>query len=225
MATFTINEKRNTDWDMDFLRKTISAAAPKTRTVDIPLRDGVIDITESSDGVVRYRNRQITMNCEIRKPRIEWPHLQMELANLYHGKIVTVSFGDDPDHYWIGRMTVGAIQDNTTTANITFTLDAEPFRRTTDAIKVSEITLAANADEQVSINLLGHARGYIMLVPDGTEWSAIDIVINGIPYRVFPGTAIRGELLPALTESMNITFRNEYALSQKFTYKVVGGDL
>lgn len=218
MAYVTINDKRNVDWGMDFLGKVIAPAAPKNKTVDIPYRDGSI-VIESSGGI-KYSNRQISIRCEIRKPRIEWPHLQMELANEYHGKLVKVSFDDDPDHFWCGRCSVGQITDNKATATIIFTINAEPFRRCTEPLLEETVSIASGQSESFTFDNTS-PRAYITLKGITTNET---ITVNATEYAA--GYNFTNEMAGILVVgNPGFTLQNNSNNTRTYTVKVFGGDL
>lgn len=237
MAIVTINGKVNTDWNIDFLGKTIESPSVKTSVIEIPLRDGVIDLTDDLDGIVHYNNRQIEMRFEIRAERIEWPHLQMELFNAYHGQILKVIFDDDPDHYWTGRGIVTEIEDHKSTAGIKIIVDAEPFRRLIQPlwsgnIELSEAQRVVLLGQYGMITELNHPRGYIdldMSRNENNNWLKLyfadaDNTEYFINYaRVYNKDV--NALLPNLYNGSTLTVSNPYTITQKLNVAIIGGDL
>lgn len=236
MAYVTINGKRNMDWGLDFLGKTISAPEIKKNTVDIPLRDGIIDLTEDMDGIVRYKNRTIEMRFEIRAKRIDWPHLQMELFNAYHGQRVEVIFDDDSDHYWTGRASVSAIEDHTSTAGIKVIVDAEPFRRLIEPIWKGNIELSgANRIVLIGnygfVKELGHPRGFIDLDMGRSadnNWVLVNFNDGTADYRLNYASVYKKDvnaILPGLYPSSTLEISSTYSGTQKVNVAILGGDL
>ena len=159
-------------WYMDFTHKEIAEASAKTNSIDIPLTDGSTDLTELLSGKVRYKNRQIKIDLEIRAPRHDWPGLISAFQAAYNGKMITVRFSDDTEHFWEGRASVGPLKDKKATAGITVTVDALPFKREM-VEKTMDVTVAAS--ETVTV-LCREMRGYPlfyvsadMTVSDGVE--------------------------------------------------------
>lgn len=232
MATVSINGKINTDWNMDFLGKSIEAPKVKTKSIDVPLRDGIIDLTEALDGIVHYNNREIEMRFEIRAERIEWPHLQMELANAYHGKTVQVIFDDDSDHYWTGRAYVSEIADHKSTAGIKITVEAEPFRRTVASL-ITKTYASETTQEDINLEGLGHSRLYIK-VNDATtpnpggggriNWTSLVVTVDGESYRVTYNTKNPNLYLPVLTDN-NTSISVSVVANYGMAIDIIGGDL
>lgn len=232
MATVSINGKINTDWNMDFLGKTIEAPKVKTKKINIPMRDGSIDLTESLDGIAHYENREIEMRFEIRASRIEWPHLQMELANAYHGQIVSIIFDDDSDHYWTGRAYVSEIADHKSTAGITITVDAEPYRRTVAPLWKKAYD-HETVEESISLGSFGHMRGYMTINngltpnPEGgggkINWLRFSVTVDGEEFKVSYNSKNPNAYLPVLLQGNEITINA--TVSVGLVVEIVGGDL
>lgn len=102
------------DWQIvPSTRPAFSMPSVKTKTVDIPGGDGLIDLTESLTGYPVYNNRDGSFNfivvndfyepvnsCE------EWFKRYSRIANYLHGKKMKVYLEDDPDWYYEGRFSV-----------------------------------------------------------------------------------------------------------------------
>lgn len=94
--------------DLGLILKNKSISSPKTRgkSVDIPMRNGSLDFTETLGGV-RYGDRTITMNFLLMN--VEFESLEGKkdnLLSLLHGKRMRIIFDDDLAFYWLGRVEV-----------------------------------------------------------------------------------------------------------------------
>ena len=171
-----INDKLNKAWNMDFVHKEISVPQAKTNYVSIPLSDGDMDLTEVLSGQIRYKNRKIVMDFEIRADRREWPMIYSGLQKEYNGRNVVVVFHDDPGYEWHGRATVGQLQDKTATAGIRIEVNAAPFKRERHDNE-KDVTVSGTKNVTISCQ---HMRGYplftvstAMTVNDGRETYSI----------------------------------------------------
>lgn len=118
---------------------SISMPEPRYRFVDVPERDGVIDLSEVLTDRMTYSQRAITFSLfaesdVIRgtdKPPNERVFLELKarFANAYHGKQVEIRFPDDPDSnfYYTGRLTVGE-KSGYNSGKIPITVTAQPYR-------------------------------------------------------------------------------------------------
>lgn len=105
--------------------KKISAPEPQVNYIEIPMRDGAIDLTESVSGSVRYRNREIALVFVLQDDVVN------TISRVYqfcHGKKVKIVFGDDPNFYYEGRLTFNGVDDNKESAKLSASVYADPFK-------------------------------------------------------------------------------------------------
>ena len=120
--------------DIDFLEeyglylidREIGVAAPNLYQTTVPGRNGKLDLTDFY-GDVTFQNRSIKMKFA-KKVDKDTKELQYFLERKYSGQMAKVSFGDDEDYYWNGRLTIESNDDDTEIYQIEFTLDAHPFK-------------------------------------------------------------------------------------------------
>lgn len=118
-----------TNWGLDYLHKEISSPALKTVSVSLPLVHGKTDLTDRmTGGNPVYDNRTLTFVFEMRTFRSTWLTNWSNIAAAVHGKTLQVTLDEDSSWYWIGRVTVGALEDHGSTAGLTITVDAFPFK-------------------------------------------------------------------------------------------------
>ena len=95
------------DWHLVMNEKVIGTPTVKSRTIDLADRDGVLDFTESLTGAPAYETRTLSFRFEYLDSLDEWPEIITEIRNFLHGKRVKIHEPDDPDYYYIGRVSVG----------------------------------------------------------------------------------------------------------------------
>lgn len=113
--------------DLTILGYGIGTPEPRFNYVDVPGKSGVLDLT-SALGPVTYGNRQLwfTVNERANAPG----HISQysALLNKYHGQAVKIVFDDDVEYYYKGRCLVSTEYFDNDTRNITFEVDADPFK-------------------------------------------------------------------------------------------------
>lgn len=135
------------DFGMILTGKEIGYPDPKTTTLDVPGRDGVLDYTGTlTGGEVRFSNRQITLTFANADPARRWNQTQQELINMIHGQKINITITDDPGYYYIGRCTVDSFDQLFHHAVLTVKVDAEPFKVKTNS---TTETFTATSTEQV----------------------------------------------------------------------------
>lgn len=117
-------------WGLMLISKpVISPPTPKTKLVQVPGSDKVIDLTESLTGRVHYEMRQIKLEFMQMEERGRWDSVYSDILDTLHGKKMQIVFDDDPNFYYIGRVAVGDMSGEKAAATITITADVEPYKR------------------------------------------------------------------------------------------------
>lgn len=109
-------------------RPIISSPTPKTIYIDVPASDGVIDLTESMTGEVKYENRKITCEFNVIDARERWSNIYSEILDFLHGREMHVIFDEDPTYQYIGRFAVNEWKSNKVTSTITIEGSVEPYK-------------------------------------------------------------------------------------------------
>lgn len=105
---------------------TIGNPAPQTKLVQVPLRNGSIDLTESLTGNVRYNDREITMSFLYQGTGFEDKF--SEISNEYHGKSVQILFDRDLGYFYKGRAEIGGFSHEKYGGTFTITAICQPFK-------------------------------------------------------------------------------------------------
>lgn len=146
-------------WGMGGINWHFPAAEPKTKYIDIPGRDGILDVTETS-GAVKYSNVEGEISFHvIDKTKFDLSNF----INTYQGKRVEFLVDHDSEHFRVGRMTVSDDNYAEILRKLTLSVNADPFRYSVDDIDVTVPTIAEKAlafvdatttteDEYIEIN-------------------------------------------------------------------------
>lgn len=115
----------NQEFDSVILSGKIGNPEFRTYTVEIPGKDGLLDLTESIDGSVHYNNRDIEFRVFIAGKRI---NERLDLLNNYHGQYVKLYSTYDNNYYYKGRLSVSIEERKATYAYVVLSFDCEPFK-------------------------------------------------------------------------------------------------
>lgn len=107
----------------------ISPPEPKTKLIEVPGSDAVIDLTESLTGKVHYGMREGKFEFWVIGGRSKWPAIYSAIMNELHGKRVKIVLDDDPNWYYLGRVRVDEMASDKVTATIVLTAELEPYKR------------------------------------------------------------------------------------------------
>lgn len=118
------------DWGLVMKsRPVISPPSPKLKMIPVPGSDRVIDLTEHLTGQVHYEPRTISFEFVTAAPRQQWASLYSDILTYLHGRSVRITFDDDPNWYYTGRVTVGDLDADKKTATLAMTAKVEPYKR------------------------------------------------------------------------------------------------
>ena len=115
---------------MDFLLADYTIPDPnaKKHEVQVPGRDGTLDLTEALGGVYfENRNIELVLNGNA----VTSAHFQYNcslLRNKLDGKVCKVIFSDDLAYYWLGRVSVDAERNGRHHMSVTLHVDAYPYK-------------------------------------------------------------------------------------------------
>lgn len=195
-----------TEWGLILSEKEIKSPKPKTKEVDIAGGDGVLDYTEYFGGV-KFENRQLTF--KFAKTNIvldEFLALFSTVQNVLHGEKMKIVLDDDPDHYYIGRVTISEWKANKRVGEITVEVDAEPYK-----YKVAE-TVVTQAVTGTTPMILTNSK--MPVVPTITTTAAMTIAFGGYSVEAKAGTfripemqLAEGQNAVTVTGEGSITFR------------------
>ena len=190
------NEHTLRDWRAAITNTDIiSVPEPNLTILEIPGRNGRLDLSEALAGDVTYGNREIKLELVSSVSPQTWYEKCLHIFNTYHGRQVQVIFDDDLTHFYKGRAVVSEPQRVRNGGSFVFTVDAEPFRY---AINQTEITLSASG------NVTNNGR--MPVCPTITASSACQMVIGNITYSLVAGT--QTFVIPFSTGATAVTLNN-----------------
>ena len=119
------------DYGLFFCSKQITPPEPQTSLISVPGRNGVIDMSTSLTGSVKYKTRQITMlfRC-FDLDYDDYPAKRSELLQDLQGQRLQIVFDDDMLYYYSGILNVSELkQVGHRVAELTITATAvQPYK-------------------------------------------------------------------------------------------------
>lgn len=106
---------------------SISAPEMQTNYIEIPGRDGALDLTEAL-GKQTYRNRRVKFSGIFTGNAGRWHYTISEILNRFNGKYLKAIFGNDPNYYWAGRVSISHERLEEEVYGVTFIMEAEPYK-------------------------------------------------------------------------------------------------
>lgn len=167
----------------------ITPPSPKTKFVDVPGKDGALDLSKVLTGRMQYSRRTVTMEFSILGPRDEWPEIHGEILDLLHGQEMELVLDDDMEFCYTGLVSVSGFDPQKVTSGVTITMDAEPYRTRMHATK-QIINVSGSQTAEIAI-------GKKPVIPTITASSAMQMIFGGLSYslaageNVFPDVIMR----------------------------------
>ena len=121
--------KHTNEWDLLLSKVSMTFPEPKTYSIEVPGRDGEIDLTESLTKDVKYKNRKITLEFNFIKAIKSFTGVVSQIATFLHGKSKSkiIIDGDDA-YYYIGRVTINKKETDVKIGKLVLEVDADPYK-------------------------------------------------------------------------------------------------
>lgn len=116
------------DFQLIMVNKNISSPEPQLKYVEVPGRNGSVDMSEVATGDVRYKNRKIELTFFTQKKVNEWDVFLSDLRNKLCGRKMCYLFDDDNMFYWNGRCEEISFSNKGMLGYITLKITVEPFK-------------------------------------------------------------------------------------------------
>ena len=100
--------------DLDLVQEVKEIDPPTIQSyfVEVPGRNGLLNLTKGLTGDVTYKNRSLKFQYLAIGKREDLLDIA-DLFNRYHGEIIKIIDDDTPDYYYEGEATVTTRWDNT----------------------------------------------------------------------------------------------------------------
>lgn len=107
LSNDTLRRHTADDWGLVMTAKVIGTPKIKEKYIELADRDGDLDYTEALTGVPAYGTRELSFGFEYLDDPKAWTGLFTEIRNFLHGRRLKIFEPDDPDYYYLGRVSVG----------------------------------------------------------------------------------------------------------------------
>ena len=172
---------------------------PNTVLLEVPGRSGRLDLSEVLTGDVTYGNREIKLELAAQTNREKWVETCFHIFNKFHGRVVHVTFDEDPGHFYVGRCSITDPKRLASAGTMTVNIDAEPYRYESE---VYEVTLTGGGS-----NLTGTIENLRMpAVPTVNVPNACQLFIGGKSYDLAQGEqTVPGLVLAPFENEVRVT--------------------
>jgi len=194
------------------LHRFIGFPERKTNIVSIPTADGVLDLTDYVSEYPVYNNREIKITLECKDYRYNYLQWYYYTLGQYNGKRVKIEFTDDPTgYYYMGKVTLGELEDFGLSCRVEITIDADPYRY--EGTKMQCLgTIGSSGEDTIPLECYG-AKGWAEFFTEGsfTVSDGVDTWNITSTKTKCPGLELRGEETQiTITGTPGTDYRIEY---------------
>ena len=154
---------------------TPAPAIPQTTFLDVPGRNGSLDLTEAH-GEVKYKSRVFQFLFTIDpSDGMTFDEKVMQVSNALNGKRCKITLDRDPDYYWIGRCVVDKYAQKRNQGQITVkaTVDTYKLKQCqtvmTVALSDSEKTIYVESGRMAAVPIIECSDDDTFISFDGNE--------------------------------------------------------
>lgn len=117
------------DWKL-YITNTNCIGNPEqyTNYVEIPGRDGRLDMSEALTGRPVYLGRKLTIELASARPKTMWDATISYFRNHINGRVCRITFDNDVSYFWRGRVHIDDFESAMTLGKFTVNVDAEPYK-------------------------------------------------------------------------------------------------
>ena len=172
----------------------VEPAEPRLNFIDVPGADGAKDFSESPAGRVVFNTRRIIWTFKL-YPGENWAEKRMQVSNALNGRSCQITLGDDPEYYYVGRLSVDKHETDSIFHTITVKATCQPYKlRHAGAMVTANLTTAYST--------LRLANDRMPVVPTIEVTANTTLKWNGGEYSLTAGTHRLLDIM--LVEGVNI---------------------
>ena len=164
----------------------ISMPEPQTNFVEIPGRDGALDLSEAF-GTVRYADRIIPLTMYARAP---FDVLVSSFAADVHGRRMNVIFERDPTYYYDARVTLEDVERHSGYCELSLECRARPYK-----LEHLETTITVLPTGSATVTLTNTRMPVVPTITVSAEMT-IAFTIRGVVYTI--NLAAGSHVVPSL---------------------------
>ncbi len=217
------------DWDLTITnRDYIGTPNQETGYIDIPGRNGFIDISETLSGRRIFKDRQINISLGGIRPRANWDLVVSDLRNKIHGETVHVIFDNDISHFWVGRIYLQRYNRSGKVGTFVLSMPkADPYKYNimessdpwlwdpfsfVDGVIQSLGDIVVSGSATVSIPSGTMEVSPVFLVANITS-GTFTVTYNGTAYTLTAGSNRHPEIIVNGSEEVDLTFTGSATVS------------
>lgn len=113
----------------------ISDPELETFYVNVPYRDGMVDLSTALTGRRVFKKRELSFLLGGVRPRMDWDGEISDIRNKIHGRECKITLDNDREHYWVGRVYLTNFDRMRGLGSFTLSVpQADPYKYNIEAI-------------------------------------------------------------------------------------------
>ena len=168
-------------WGYYLAHKVIGEAEPKYNLVQVPGGVGYIDLTGAL-GVMGYNERELELTMKDIADHNEFIRHYSAMQADIHGKRCKITLSEDPDYYWDGRCSVGAMEQDGLACYVPVVVICQPYKLKQSKTVVQDDSLTGEYKEILLSN------DTMPTIPTITVQQETTIEYNGATYSINTGS-------------------------------------
>lgn len=118
------------DWGVYLVNNTAELPVPRRVKVDVPFRNGSLDVTSAISNKIFYENRNLSFEFLVGDNDRPWPVLISEMSRDVHGQSLRIITDMDPEWYWDAyNCLVETPTRNEDLYTVTITCECYPYKK------------------------------------------------------------------------------------------------
>ncbi len=195
------------DMGLVMTERNIGAPVVQTYKVDVPGKNGSLDLSESLTGDIRYSNRPLDFKF-ITDGNREKVLTAIDKMMMLHGQQAEIITEDYPDYYYKGRISISH-KDYGRYAEFEISVDAEPFRT---ARKMSSYSFDVSSSKECLILNNG-----MPVIPSVAATDTVTIIRNGQRVSISAGSSYIDAFFKLQHDVNRFTIEGNAAVTFEFT--------
>lgn len=187
------------DFELVLSSHSVSPPKPKLYRVNVDGADGSLDLSEWA-GEIKYENREVEMVFTCAALKESHRTILDSFKAFILGRVQKVTFTDEPDFYYYGRVDEVKIETSKGISKVTVTMTCQPYK-----ISHRETVLTFNVTGNMEIVLKAMRKTVIPTITT-TGTSSVTLTYKNNSYTVSAGTRqIAGIVVTDSPEILTVT--------------------
>lgn len=210
------------DWGL-YVTNTDCIGTPVLATsyIEVPGRNGLIDMSEAISGRPTYKSRPISIKLAGARYRTDWDSVISAFRNSINGRIVHITFDNDVAYYWRGRVEITDFVSVMSLGTFTVSLPyADPYKYDIESTSepwhwdpfnfITGVIRESDVHEITGSGTVTIPSGGMYVVPEivvsNMTSSTFTVTCNGKTFTLRSGTNRIPSILVNGDEEVNLNF-------------------